>query len=221
MTKEEFISAFRAAASAEFENIPENEDEIRYDFSPAFEKKMKRLIREENHPSLKLVGTARRKAVTVILIAAIILASVFSVGAVRDTVREFLVTAFEKYFALQSGETELDKIEHIYTFSEIPEGFHYVAQEKDNVSVSTTYENKNGIRLRIFQELSGKLRIVFDKEKGQAFDIKKDGETVKIYISKGNNMTMAFWIQEEYVMKATYYGEISEEKLLEYIKLIK
>lgn len=47
--KEQFINALREVVSAEFKDIPDNEDDIEFLFSNSFNQKMQKLIKRQKN----------------------------------------------------------------------------------------------------------------------------------------------------------------------------
>ena len=90
MTIGEFKQALREAASAEFQDIPRDDTQIAHDFSPKFQRKMDKLIRNERSSAWHLVNTAAKRA-AVILITFLTLSTVtLSVDSIREPVVRFV-----------------------------------------------------------------------------------------------------------------------------------
>lgn len=218
MTKSEIMEAFREAASAEFIDIP-NSDEIKHDFSPEFEAKMQKLIRSQKSFCWNLVSTTRRKALVIAAVIVLLTVSVFSVGAVRDTAKEYLITAFEKYFTLDTQKTELETIDYVYSFSEIPEGFECVDCLKSDGNITTIYDNGKGNLMIVEQIIRGESNVSVDSEMGEVVEIMSGDKKVVIY--KNERVSSAFWIEDEYEMSLSYHGEISTDEMSKLIQAIK
>ena len=68
MTTAEFKQALREAASAEFRDIPRDDDWIAHSFSPQFEKKMDQLVRKERSAAWRLVNTSAKRVAVVLIV---------------------------------------------------------------------------------------------------------------------------------------------------------
>lgn len=114
----------------EIETLP-TDDEIEYEFSNEFERKMKKLIRQSKTRS-PVGGMAflRRRAVALIAAIIILFASAMSVSAVRAAVFEFITEVYEKFTHIffdesRSSQDAADGFV-IYEPAYIPEGFELV-----------------------------------------------------------------------------------------------
>ena len=88
--REEFISALRVAVSAEFSDVPDNENAINFSFSDGFNKKMQKLIKSQKKPYWDLIKTAPKKAAAVCTAIAVLICGAFCVKPVRVSAKEML-----------------------------------------------------------------------------------------------------------------------------------
>jgi len=114
-------------------SLPRNED-IEYQFSDKFQKRMKKLIKQskKKETSVRTVFLPKRIAVLIISIF-ILLASSMSVSAVRRGVFEFIFYVYEKYTEIIFDHSKpITKGEFTpFTPSYIPEGFTIDLEDLD------------------------------------------------------------------------------------------
>lgn len=96
MTKAEFCEAMRFYASSEFEHIPTDNALIDFEFSDEFNRKMEKVLKTAEHNSSHAVSLSAKRMLLVAAMLALLLVGVFSVGAVREYVWEFINGIFEQ-----------------------------------------------------------------------------------------------------------------------------
>lgn len=221
VSKEEFFDILREYASKEFEHIPKSDDEIDYEFSEEFEKKMEKLIDSigNNKKPRKL---NHRKAIA-ILIAAIIVAfaGAMSVGAIREPIVEFIYKVYDGFTDLIFEGDTTDKLSHIYSLSEIPEGF--VETDRlinDNINY-VSYENiQTNSKIELVQQPTKDVFISLDNENGHVEKYGINGTEINLYISDHNDCHIAFWSVGSNYIELTYHGTTSIDEILNLIKSI-
>ncbi len=122
--------AFREAMEIEFSYVPP-ENEIEWDFSPAFLRKMNRLIHAQEHGYWKVINTAAKRVACVAAAIIILLSSVMAIRPIRERVIQFFIETFDEYFQVRFGENEADDLYTVgtpmtpYTFTRLPEGYEH------------------------------------------------------------------------------------------------
>lgn len=224
MKKDEFFEILRIYASKEFEHIPQNEDDIDYEFSEDFEKKMAKLFDDvcDDNKCQKAITTSRRKVIAILIAAIFVLTfGAMSVSAIREPIVEFFFKVYDGFTdILVEGDTT-NKISYIYSLSKIPEGF--VETEKlSNESINfVVYENKqNGNRFQISQRPTEDISGSVDNEHGHIETFEIDGNKVNIYINDLEDYYHAFWSVGSDHLTLSYFGTSTIEQIISLIKSI-
>ncbi len=140
---------------AEFSDVP-NEDEIDYEFSNTFNKKMEKIINRLEHPYWYFVNTTARKVAVIVVCIILIVTSLLSVTAVREKIVEFFYEVFDTHTAitLEDDEDFKDIIDTQYTIATIPNEYINVSEFKDDMTFNLVWENSNKQTIIFFQKLS-------------------------------------------------------------------
>ena len=221
MTREEFFSVLREAASEEFAHIPD-EDEIEYEFSERFNKKMdklfKKIERNCNYPTVRI----SKRIITVLAAILIIFAGLMSVSAIREPIVDFVLEFFEEHIDFGFSGDVSQEIEYEYGFSEIPEGFELTVKNNEGGTVYTEYTNTHtGDIIILTQSITDGDDISVDKEHGIITKEIVDGTEVYIYEHNSDDYFNAIMIKENYSVMLVYYGNIEKEAFIELVKSIK
>ncbi len=200
---DEWLEKYMTMASDEMlQELEESmtEEDLNHEFSPEFEKKMKRLIWLESHSWIADFGKFMGKvAVVVICMLGVSLAVTMSVDAYRS---KFFQTAqdlwedsvIHTYF---SGEDEEGFVPQEPAY--IPEGYVEVSRAESEEMLSITYENENGEWLVWDQMLAvnGEQKII-DSEWVSDRTINTEFGVIYIYnYSEGD--LIAYYEQDNYV----------------------
>lgn len=221
MTREELFNAFREVASEEFAHIP-NEEDIEYEFSERFNKKMDKLFKkiERNctYPTVK----PTKRIITVLAAILIIFAGLMSVSAIREPIVNFVLEFFEEHIDFGFSGDISQEIEYEYSFSEIPEGFELVTKTSDYDVIYSEYKNETtGDEIVFTQTITDGLSLSIDSEHGNT-SVEQIGETpVFLYDGIEQDYFQASWTYETYSLILVYYGDIEKEAFLELVKSIK
>lgn len=218
MSRDELKAAFREGYSHDFDNIPISESDITFDITTHFENKMKVLIQKANKPTWHWFNPSYKKVVALVAALIIMFTMTFSVSAIRIPVVEFLTNVYETFIEfLFEGDTS-DDISIRYTFKEVPNGFKVVDNYEDKTTFQTTYKNKNGDIIDLYQLITDDTNYSLDSEQGNIKVITINGNKTNLYIQ--DNYAQAVWIEGNSLMTLSYEGSIDEEQLIELIKLI-
>lgn len=221
MTREEFFSVLREAASEEFAHIPD-EDEIEYEFSERFNKKMdklfKKIERNCNYPTVRI----SKRIITVLAAILIVFAGLMSVSAIREPIVNFVLEFFEEHIDFGFSGDVSQEIEYEYVFSEIPEEFELTVKNNEGGTVYTEYTNTHtGDIIILTQSITDGDDISVDKEHGTITKEIIDGTEVYIYEHNSDDYFNAIMIKENYSVMLVYYGNIEKEAFIELVKSIK
>lgn len=217
MKKDEFFEILRIYASKEFEHIPQNEDDIDYEFSEEFEKKMEKLFNEMSDDSKyqKSITISRKKLVAVLIAAIFILTiGAMSVSAIREPIVDFIYKIYDGFTdVLFDGDTT-NVITYRYSLSETPEGFveteHLITDSVEYVKYENE-QNKNIIEFS--QNITENISVSLDNEHGCVEQFQVDGNDINIYISDYGDYYYAFWNIDYYYMELTYHGTTTLDEL--------
>ncbi len=221
MTREELFNAFREVASEEFAYIP-NEEDIEYEFSERFNKKMDKLLKKIERNCTYTSVSTKRRIVTVVAAILIIFAGLMSVSAIREPIVIFVLEFFEEHIDFGFWGDISQEIEYEYSFSKIPEGFELATQTSDYDIVYYEYKNETtGDEIVFTQTITDGLSLSVDNEHGKT-SVEQIGETqVFLYDGIEQDYFQANWISEKYSLVLIYYGDIEKEAFLELVKSIK
>ncbi len=153
--KKLFIQALIEAKDNELSKL-KSEDEIEWEFSEKFENSMDKLIKKNNHIQLSTRRTVRRGLLAAIIALIVAFTGLMSVSATRTPFIEFIKKVFPQYNEITLSEEStppVDKIETEYTLTALPEGFEVKEYQKDDLGILTVWENSNGNRIILMQDL--------------------------------------------------------------------
>lgn len=221
MTREELFNAFREVASEEFAYIP-NEEDIEYEFSERFNKKMDKLFKKiERNCTYPTVSLSKR-ILTIAAAILIIFAGLMSVSAIREPVVNFVLEFFEEHIDFGFLGDISQEIEYEYDFSEIPEDFELTVKNNEGGTVYTEYTNINTRDIIILtQSITDGNSLSVDNEHGKT-TVEQIGKTqVFLYEGIEQDYFQANWVSETYSLILIYYGDIEKNAFLELVESIK
>ncbi len=221
VSKEEFFDILREYASKEFEHIPKSDNEIDYEFSEEFEKKMEKLI--DSIGNNKKPRKLNHRKTIAILIAAIIIAfaGAMSVGAIREPIVEFIYKIYDGFTDLFFEGDTTDKLSYIYSLSEIPEGFVETERlSNDSINLIVFESQQNGNKIELCQQPTEDISISYDNENGHIENFTVNGIEISVYISDRNDCHIAFWSMNSNYIELTYHGATTIDEMLKLISSI-
>lgn len=213
MTKSELKNAFREAASREFQDVPRENSQIQHEFSPAFEKKGKKLIRRERVGLWHLVNTAPKRVAVFAAALVMLVTTASSVEAIREPVARFLVIMEYTFM----GE-KTDTIEKEYKISVLPEGFSQTGYFREETGVTTTYENAHGDEISFSQSIASETDIIIDNEAVEMRTVDVAGREVQLYVQE--TLSIALWHEDLYTLKLVLNGDFNEKGIIDIIQTI-
>lgn len=220
MTREELFNAFREVASEEFAHIP-NEEDIEYEFSERFNKKMDKLFKKIERNCTYPTFSLSKRILTVVAAIIIMFAGLMSVSAIREPIVNFIVEKYETFVDFFfSGDTS-KQIEYEYGFSEIPNNFDLVTKTNDYDIIYAEYKNEITDDEIVFkQTITDEKWITEDNEHGTTTTEFINGVEIHIYEYNNGNYIHAHWIEKSYSLFLAYYGDITKEEFIDLIKSI-
>lgn len=154
-SKSMFIKAFLEAEALDNAKL-KSESEIEWDFSTKFEKSMEKLIKKNNTIKISTRRNIRKGLLAAIVAIIVLFTGLMSVTATRTPFIEFIKKVFPQYNEITLSEEStppVDKIETEYTLTALPEGFEVKEYQKDDLGILTVWENSNGNRIILMQDL--------------------------------------------------------------------
>lgn len=196
--------AFAEAEQRELAKIPDD-DAIDWTPSPAFEKKMKKLIKTQRHMGRKHPYTIGKRVVIVLIAAIIALIFAMSVEASRDAIIKFYKSVFDEGTTLNiyaSSENEKylpQEIEQEYTIApNMTDDFIMTYYYKDSLQVRKEWKDRNNktdvyeLHQTIVDRVYG-----FNTEGTEMEKVIINGYTVYTYNQK--NSANYIWSEKGYV----------------------
>lgn len=182
-------------------------------FSPRYEKKMVRLIKRQKRPYWKYVNTVGKKIAVIAIAFMMLFGLSMTIKAVREPVVSFIVTVFDKFSELFVDKSETqnapDKIEEVYTLTDLPEG--YLETFFDNSEKTVEFQWRNEENIIVFQQNILKSKTTFDIEDSNVSKYYKNGCEI-FYISK-NNTTKIFWRTNFYSFEIEINKMMNEDEM--------
>lgn len=218
MTKAELKKAFREAASYEFRDVPRDDSLIQHEFSPEFERKIEKLIRKEQTFFWHFVNTASKRVAVIAVVLVMLFTTACSVEAIREPIVRFLIEVYESFTEYTFEGEKSDTITKEYQMSTVPEGFTQTDYFKDDAGITTTYENEQGDMIRFSQTITSGTDITIDGEHAKTKIVDVSGREVQLYLRE--DISVAFWIEDIYMLKIVYHGTISEQNIIDIIQTI-
>lgn len=218
MTKAELKNAFREAASYEFRDVPRDDSMIQHEFSPEFEQKIEKLIRKEKKFLWHFVNTASKRVAVIAAVFVMLFTTACSVEAIREPIVRFLIEVYESFTEYNFEGEKSDTITKEYKISGIPEGFTQTDYFRDDTGITTTYENEHGDKIRFSQTITSGTDITIDGEHAETKSVDVSGREFQLYLRE--DISVAFWIEDIYVLKIVYHGSVSEQGMIDIIETI-
>lgn len=226
MTRSEFNMAFSTVIEEEFANIPD-ESEIEFEFSDEFNRKMQELIDSigaNNGQQPKNDRKSRLNIKGLIALAAtlaLLLAGLVSVNATGNPIVNFIVKTYEDFKEILFAGDGAAEIDHVYAFTEVPEGFTETERVLNDDMSFVRYENsETGAVIELSQSTANVTTMFLDDKSVKSKTLSDDGEYVEIYCGESDEIYNEFWIEDTYSMELLYSGETSYDELLKMINAI-
>ena len=183
----------------EIETLPAD-DEIEYEFSNEFKRKIKKLIRQNKTRSqVEAMAFLRMRVVVFVAAIIILLVSAMSVSAVRAAVFEFITEVNEKFTHIffnesRSSQDAADGFA-IYEPAYIPEGFKLVNKNTDGL-VLLEYEKENDF-ISYSQQCLENVSSNINTEGVRLEELEFKGLPAKYYSNQG--VQNLLWYDDKYI----------------------
>ena len=216
----DFATAFRAAASLDFADVPD-EKNIKWTFSPQFLRKIKKLNVANRLGYWQFINNTSKRIACVVAILILLTSVVVRIEPVRRTVLEFFVELYDRFSVITYGEertavgSETESTMPRYTFSVLPEGFVEVEFQDLTLFYRTIYSNKNEEEI-ILEQSNGQEVITLDKELADTAVVQSESGVEVICYSLENSVTL-IWTQDSYSFNMTCSGKLTVDQALQLI----
>lgn len=155
--KEQFINALREVVSAEFKDIPDNEDDIEFSFSNNFNQKMQKLIKRQKKSYWKFINTASKRVAIICIAIISLLCGMLCIEPIRvsaiEAIEEIIIKTKNIFqVAYENGIplSEVDK-EGNFKYTEF-DGEERETQQDETASV-VTGENFKDPKTNIYNKM--------------------------------------------------------------------
>lgn len=206
MTEQRFEKALSTAAEAYMINRLTDGSISTEQFvtSKSFEKRINKLIKSEHNLYYKFTLTRARRLLCAAIIIILLLASMLSVGAVREMIANFFVEHFSDHNTVSSNEDTgiyPTKLEKLYKLSYIPEGYSLV--ETDIIDIDASYIYASKTDYFVFSQNTRKgFTTNIDNEFSVQSIMKIDDQIIYVY-DHGNQYYTFLWDNGEYIFSIT------------------
>ncbi len=207
--------AFDLYSEAYCRTLPAKEDLQHITFSPAFERRMEKLLRRQSNPYYVLFNTAGKRVAS-LLLAILVGAAVttFSVKALREPFLRFVTEVFETFTGIFFKE-EPDTDPFVFVKEEpryIPEGYTVKETMEGNSLYQVTYYNQNCLYVFYFQFKKEYMTMGFDTESTEYQTIPIGEWDGVLYTNKDEHVLM--FSNEEYAFSFNASLSLPVEELV-------
>lgn len=226
MTRSEFNMAFSTVIAEEFADVPD-ESEIEVEFSDEFNRKMQELIDSigaNNGQQPKSCRKSRLNIKGLIALAAtlaLLLAGLVSVNATGNPIANFIVKTYENFKEILFAGDGAAEIDHVYAFTEVPDGFTETERVLNDDMSFVRYENsETGAVIELSQTVTDETAFALDNKNGTVKTFAVKGKEIKTYCTEARNIYDSFWVEDSYSMELVYSGKTSYDELIKMINAI-
>lgn len=222
MTKHELKELFRSVVLEEFEYIPVHDEKGGPVFSENFIRKMEKLIASTKKKSWRFINTVYKKVAIIILIIAVIFTSSLSIEAVRTPVFDFVVRIYEtcRQYIFPDNDQNDTRITYQYRLKSVPDGFSEISTIDYGTMIESIYEDESGSTLYLTQSIAEKSDYSMDNERGTVSEYVINGHHTDIYVSETDQVMIAVWVENGYLLEIFYDNLINIDDLKKIIQFI-
>ncbi|MGN0468451.1 MAG: hypothetical protein ACI4GY_06990 [Acutalibacteraceae bacterium] len=222
MTNEKYdkllIGALCLYKEQQLEAIP-SEDQIDYEFSQSFQKKIKKLIIKQENPVWQFFKSSGRKAAAIILAIIIGFTATLSIDAVRKPIFEFFYRVFSTHTDVSFGENSDNVITEFYTLPSVPAGYKPKGEPFFSENTSDIYWENSSNGLIYLSQFTDNASPTFDSEGAQTIEISVNG--IGTLFIKNSYSIICTWSEHGNNFILSYPLQLGEEFMYETIgKLI-
>jgi hypothetical protein len=187
-----------------------------HSFTPAFEKKMKKLLRRAKHPAWHKFAQAAASLLLVIFLTGCAVLAVSPEA--REVFAGWVREVYENYFVYTyQGTDEGETDQRHYCPTWVPDGWQMTRCEDTGPLMAVTYKNGKGglLGLVCFKDTSAAAAAAIDTSHADEQDIQVNGMDTHIYVDRyenGNNILI--WTDEEEGLFFVLTGPLSNEEMV-------
>ena len=189
--------------------------------SPAYIKRMERLMKWQKRSCWKYVNTVGKRIAMIAVVIALAFGLSMSVSAVREPVVKFFVHIYERFVEFFYDDDVVTKapstIETVYTLGYVPEGYELESCEIGKTMVVFIWTNSAGEQV-VFSQKVLTANDLIDYENADYEIVYSKG--TKILFVRKNNKKSYYWNSEEYFFTLILPIEIPEEGIAKSIESI-
>ncbi len=217
MHRDKFKQAIFEALSSEYDRSVPPFDE--HEFSPEFEKKMKKLINRRKKPYYIIINTIGKRAACIVI--GIIIASsitVMSVDALRNAFVDLWVSIFEKFSIVKSidDNNAPETIEDIYEITYDLSGFTIDYEEYDEYSRTISYK-KDDIMILYYQNTKSTYDTLWNTENAEIDTVIINGHEAMFFCDNHKYNTL-IWDNGDYIISLG--SNINKNELIDMAKSV-
>ena len=218
MAESNFQKALYDALAPEYETYMQNiADE--HEFSPKFEKKMKKLISRRNKPYYKIINTAGKRtacAAVIVLVASSV--TIMNVEALRNAFSDFFISIYEKFSTVQPVENDSapETLEEIYAITYNLNDFEVVYNKENEYSYYITYAKDDTV-IYFSQYTKEMYDSNVNTEDAEILTIDINGHEA-IYFTDNQNYNHLIWDNGDYIISLG--SNINKNILIEMAKSV-
>ena len=217
---DEFLYKYmKSAENIILESLPK-EEELSHKFSKRFERKMNKLIRQENRtPFMKsFINHGKKVAVIFFILTTIAFTTTMSVEAYRVKFFEIVTEVWEEFTSMifKSNENNNDNklIPAIPEY--IPKGFTIFEENIKDYIYSVIYVGENNEEIFYEQRIISHGEVLLDTENIEVETIEVDNQAIILFTNKGVNQV--YWSDDSY--SYTLISSIDIEDIMRMVKSI-
>ncbi|MDE6036091.1 MAG: DUF4367 domain-containing protein [Ruminococcus sp.] len=218
MAESNFEKALYDALAPEYEMAMQDVAN-EHEFSPEFEKKMKKLIKRRNKPYYRIINTAgKRTACVAVIVLVASSVMIINVEALRNAFSDFFVSIYEKFSTVQpiEDDTAPTTLEEIYEITYNINDFEIIDNEENEYSRNIVYF-KDGTVIYFLQETKQMYNHDVNTEDAEILTIDINGHEA-IYFIDNNDYCNIIWDNGDYIISLG--SNIGENTLIQIAKSV-
>lgn len=219
MTEKEYRQCIAEALLPKYHQILAEADSS-YEFSPDFERRMDKLIRQRRKPYYRFINTSgKRVAVILLAFLTISFTTVMSVEALRTPFLDFITSIFSDHSEVRANDDSGDYPETIENYYEITSGLSDYIIERDTIKDNerVIYYRRNEQLIYYHQITIKNYLKYYNTENTEIENIDINGHEAIGYIDNQNYYTL-IWNNGEYVIQIS--SNIGKDALIEIAKSV-
>lgn len=219
MTEKEYRQCIAEALLPKYHQIIDEADSS-HEFSPDFERRMDKLIRQRRKPFYRFTNTVgKRVAVIIIGLITVSFTTVMSVEALRTPFLDFITSLFSDHSEVKTIDDSGDYPETIESYYEITSDLSDYSIERDSVKDDerAIYYRHNDKLIYYYQKIIYNYRNNLNTENANTESIDINGHEAIGYMDNQNYYTL-IWNNGEYIIQIA--SNVGKDALIEIAKSV-